>query len=492
MHFAGSAIRKISGWRRWPGFTGVILLLLVYWLQLPCAIAPSEQASIDPPPDARFKTDLLVVIGHPDDETFIAGYLARLVFDEHKRVSVVICTASEAGSNVLGPESAASLGYIQMIEGKRAFSSLGIENIWFLPGRDTPGQNVLWSLGNWDHGRVLGQVTRLIRLTRPEVVLTEVPLPVAGENHGDHQAAGVIASEAFDLAGDRSAYPEQLAAARDLRGVGNLTEGLQPWQAKKIYYFTDSFDNISQYWDDAKNVSPFRPNMLLSAGPQYPNTDISPSKGVSYAQLSAVESSFYLTQGGIGDNAVAALAKGDFRPYSHPVRLIFGKSVEGSSGAAEDVFTGITEGDLAYVPAPGYHASVVPTLAFTIGGAWEFYAYFWKAHSLDRIGQLLPTPELSIGPGSTLSVPMTIVNPSNAAVVVKVKSSLPTGWSEREPEKSLRVNAGGSARIQAVLTAPDSTSPQWQELKWNASVDGKSVGEILVRVLVGKAGGLPQ
>ena len=495
MHFLRdqmNAFRKIYCWRQRRRIAGLILFLLVSSLEFAHAITSPGQASVDPQPDQRFKTDLLVVIGHPDDETFIAGYLARLVFDQHKRVSVIICTASEAGGNVYGPESGASLGYVQMIEGKRAFASLGIENVWFLTGRDTPGQNVLWSLENWDHGRVLGQMTRLVRLTRPEVMLALVPLPVAGENHGDHQAAGVIATEAFDLAGDRSAFPEQLAPAREIRGVGNLTEGLQAWQPKKIYYFTDAFDNISQYWDDPKNISPFRPNLLLGAGPQYLNSESSPSKGVSYAQLSALESSAYLSQGGIGDNAVAALSKNDFQAYTHPVRLIFGKSAQGASETTADVFDGLAQSDLAYVHSPGYQPNSGRDVSFTIGGPWEFYSYFWTAHSLERISRLLPTPELSIGAGSSLSLPMKIVNPSDAAVNVTIQSHLPAGWGEREPQKSVHVNAGGSARFQALLTAPDLTSPQWQELRWNAYVDGKSVGEILVRVLSAKNGGLPQ
>jgi len=41
---------------------------------------------------------------------------------------------------------------------------------------------------------LLAQIVRLVRLTRPDVVLTWLPLYVAGENHADHQAASVIAT----------------------------------------------------------------------------------------------------------------------------------------------------------------------------------------------------------------------------------------------------------------------------------------------------------
>jgi LmbE family N-acetylglucosaminyl deacetylase len=109
-----------------------------------------------------------------------------------------------------------------VIEAKRALESIGIENVWVLSGRDTPSQNVLWSLDTWNHGSILGQVVRLIRLTRPEVVVTWLPDYVVGENHGDHQAAGVIATEAFDMAGDPLKFPEQVTPARDRNGFNNL------------------------------------------------------------------------------------------------------------------------------------------------------------------------------------------------------------------------------------------------------------------------------
>jgi LmbE family N-acetylglucosaminyl deacetylase len=197
-----------------PRLPGIPVLLIFALLIGP---AYAVGASSLTQPDDRYKTDLLLVIGHPDDETFIAGYLARLAFDQGKRISVIICNSSQAGGNVYGPESAEALGAVQIVEGHKAFASLGIENIWFVSGRDTASQNVLWSLENWNHGRVLGEVVRLLRLTRPEVVLSELPAQVAGENHGDHQAAGVVATEAFDIAGDPTESLEiwSFAAARE-------------------------------------------------------------------------------------------------------------------------------------------------------------------------------------------------------------------------------------------------------------------------------------
>src|SRR5579863_4684758 len=205
------------------------------------AVSVSAFAQLRPvPPDERFKADILVVVAHPDDETEVTGYLARAIFEEHKRVAVIFGTRGDGGGDAAGQEQAAALGAEREIEARRALSALSVTNIWFLGGPDTPGQDVLRSLETWNHGSCLGQAVRLVRLTRPEVILTWLPVYVAGENHGDHQASAVIATEAFDMAGNATVFPEQLAPPRDRQNISNLTEGLHVWQPKKLYYFSDA------------------------------------------------------------------------------------------------------------------------------------------------------------------------------------------------------------------------------------------------------------
>src|SRR5579864_7244992 len=147
------------------------------------------------PPDDRFKADILVVVAHPDDETEVSAYLAKAIYDEHRRVAVIFGTRGDGGGNAMGYEQAASLGAEREIEARRACAYLGIMNVWFLDGPDTPAQDVLYSLETWNHGAALAKAVRLVRLTRPEIILTWLPDYVAGENHDDHQAAGVIATE---------------------------------------------------------------------------------------------------------------------------------------------------------------------------------------------------------------------------------------------------------------------------------------------------------
>src|SRR5271168_1635035 len=229
------------------------------------------------PPDNRLKADILLLVAHPDDETGASAYLAKLL-DQHKRIEVVYLTHGEAGHNNMGPERGPSLGAVRETEVRHGLASLGIDNVWFLDGRDTPSQNVLQSLGNWHNGNTLEEVVRMVRLTRPEVIVTWLPGFFIGENHGDHQASGVLATEAFDSAGDSAIFPAQLAAATRVNET--LLEGLQPWQPKKIYYFSDAQEE----------------DQFKDSGPTYVTTEISPIHSLPYWRLAMDAFSFHLTQ----------------------------------------------------------------------------------------------------------------------------------------------------------------------------------------------------
>ena len=318
-----------------------------------CRLAPAAAELPPAPPllhpDARYKADALLVIAHPDDDTVLGGYLGRLTLDEKKHVAAVYCTPGDGGGNVVGFEAGAALGQMRILEARRALAAYGIENVWFLGGHDTPGQDVLWSLDNWNHGRMLNDLVRIVRITRPEVILTFLPNYVAGENHADHQAAGVLATEAFDTAADPLQFPEQVTPPRERQGMMNLTEGLLPWQPKKLYYFTDAFEDFGAYWHEKETLSPYRKNIMDGRGPSYSMTDVSPTLHKSYARLSAEQVTYYMTQeGALG---AEALAKNDVSDFEYPLRLILGKSVVGGR-VTGDVFEGVS---------PGAAATLIPS-----------------------------------------------------------------------------------------------------------------------------------
>src|SRR5689334_10460550 len=70
--------------------------------------------------DERFKADILVVVAHPDDEGAVTPYLARAIYDLHKRVAVVFGTHGGSGANNYGAERAGALTDIREIEAREA------------------------------------------------------------------------------------------------------------------------------------------------------------------------------------------------------------------------------------------------------------------------------------------------------------------------------------------------------------------------------------
>ncbi len=453
------------------------------WLFLLLALAAQASEPMTAPEyprsDERYKADILLVIAHPDDETGdVAGYLARAIFDEHRRVAVVYTNRGDAGGDAVGSAQGGALGAEREIEARRAMGCFGVTNVWFLDAHDTPSNDVLRSLAYMDHGSILGQVVRLVRLTRPEVIITWLPLPVAGENHADHQAASVIANEAFDLAGDSSAFAEQTASANNA-SVGRAPEGLHPWQPKKIYYFSDAYDALGYWWPKPLLPSPYRKNFLEGAGPAYSNTDVSPAKGVPYARLSAEELSFYLTQeGAIGKEA---LERGDFKAFEVPTRFVLGKSLVGGT-VAGDVFERITAAPIAFVRPPGVATETHRAVSLEPGGPWHFYRAFWKAHALDRLTDLLPIPEVSMRPGESIEMPLLLRNDTEAAQNVTLRAVLPDGWLEKAPYSIFPLPANSAYPVNRKLTVPTTSKPGWYEVSWRAEAGGRQSGEVIWRV----------
>jgi LmbE family N-acetylglucosaminyl deacetylase len=466
----------------------------ILWLCVYCSALgaiPVAQSATAPAlqTDDRFKADILLIVAHSDDETGdVAGYLARAIYDQHKRVAVVFTTHSEASANPIGPIRGDALGAERDIEGRQALASLGISNVWFLNGSDNASQSVLRSLARWDHGAILGQVVRFVRLTRPEVILTWLPAAVAGENSSDHQAASVIANEAFDLAGDPAAFSEQLAV--DPAGDGKPAEGLQPWQPKKIYYYSDAYEYPYPGQREPWGPSPFRTPFLEGKGPAYSNTDVSPTRHMPYSAFAAREYSFYLTvDGKLGVNA---LESQDFKDFDLIAHFILGKSLVGGR-VTGDIFEGIVPGPIPYArlapPAPMKQAE--PTLE--LGGQWHFYRQFWRAHHLEHLEALLPIAEVAIRPGiDTLRMPLLIRNNTQQVQDVVLTVQLPQGWTDQTKFNEYRLQPGEVYPVQAVLGLADASVPRWQEIRWQTLVGGRPGVTLTLRVDVAASGAMPQ
>lgn len=167
---------------------------------------------------------MLVVLAHPDDESFgMGGTLARYAA-EGVEVHVAIATDGAVGSVAEGYEAAREkLVEVRAQELEAAAAILGF-TLHRLGYRDSgmrgdPGNDHPEAFINSNDHQAIGRVVRLIREVRPEVVVTHDE--TGGYFHPDHIRCWQIVTPAFHQAGDPTCYPEL---------------GLPPFQPQRLYY----------------------------------------------------------------------------------------------------------------------------------------------------------------------------------------------------------------------------------------------------------------
>jgi LmbE family N-acetylglucosaminyl deacetylase len=186
---------------------------------LTACTAPTPEG---PPPDTTsagdpVDLDVLFVGAHPDDEAGTLSTLGQWTQAGH-RSGVVTITRGEGGGNAVGPEEGPALGLLREDEERRAVGMAGVTEVFNLDEVDffyTVSAPLTQQV--WDERDTLERIVRLVRATRPEVLLTMNPAPSPG-NHGNHQQAARLAVEAYRAAADPAAFPHQISE-----------EGLQPF-----------------------------------------------------------------------------------------------------------------------------------------------------------------------------------------------------------------------------------------------------------------------
>jgi LmbE family N-acetylglucosaminyl deacetylase len=443
--------------------------------------------------DDRFKADILIVVAHPDDEAFFTPYAARAIYDMHKRVAVVFSTRGGSGVNRLSRERGPAMANEREIEAREACAKLGITNVWFLDGKDTASQNVLDSLASWGHGANLERMIGLIRLMRPEVIFTHFPGIFIGENHGDHQATGVLVTEAFDLAGDPAVFPSQLAGGTQHYEL--YLSDLQPWQPKKIYFGSDANDE----------------KQFNGRGPAYSVREVSPSQKKPYWRLALESAMSHRTQfpddieriSQMSDEELEKMMKDPNTAWwSEPSTLIFGKSVVGGK-STDDVFAHIAEKP---VRSPTKEAVSCGTHGeegagnekpprVELGGPWQFYAEFYPAHGLCQL-PVAKVPEIRVQTGSTLVVPLVMRHDPTGTLRVNLTVKAPEGWKVGQGAGQMILPAEESTSLVVHIETPTFSGEELkkavpQEVRISAEADGKPAGEVHLRVLL-RANALPQ
>jgi LmbE family N-acetylglucosaminyl deacetylase len=164
---------------------------------------------------------VLMIAAHPDDEdTELLTLLGRGMGAEAAYLSL---TRGEGGQNLIGNELGPALGILRTEELLAARTLDGARQ-YFTRAYDFGfSKNLPDTWRFWPRDSVLKDVVRIVRRFRPQVIVA-IFSGTPRDGHGQHQASGWAAREAFQAAGDSARFPEL-----------SQDEGLTPWRPLKLY-----------------------------------------------------------------------------------------------------------------------------------------------------------------------------------------------------------------------------------------------------------------
>ena len=170
------------------------------------------------------KLDVMGEWAHPDDDTSIIGPCGVWHQRYGVRCGIIMVTRGEGGGNAVGTELGPALGLRRENEDRVAHYRSGTVDIFNLDRVDFfYNTSAPLTQDFWGEDETLRRITRIIRMTQPEIYIGFTPSLNAG--HGNHQQAGRYIWEGVKAAADPAMFPEQLRGRNALR----------TWQVKKVF-----------------------------------------------------------------------------------------------------------------------------------------------------------------------------------------------------------------------------------------------------------------
>ena len=216
--------------------------------------------------NAGVTTRVLMIGAHPDDED--SALLAWLAAGGHADAAYLSLTRGEGGQNFIGDERGDLLGVVRTEELLAARRADGAHQFFARAYDFGFSKSADEALAHWGRDSVLRDVVAVIRAYKPHIIIS-VWRGTAADGHGHHQAAGILAREAFRIAGDSTALP------------ASATNGLAPWSPAAIY---------SLVFRRSATPDAAAGNVVIDAG-EYDRV-----LGESYAQLAARGRSMHKSQ----------------------------------------------------------------------------------------------------------------------------------------------------------------------------------------------------
>ncbi|NJX15505.1 PIG-L family deacetylase [Tamlana crocina] len=216
---------------------------------------------------------VLYVAAHPDDEnTRLISYISNHL---NVNTAYLSLTRGDGGQNLIGPEIRGLLGVIRTQELLAARRVDGGEQVFSRANDFGYSKHPDETFDIWNKNEVLSDVVLAIRKFKPDVIINRFDHRSPGTTHGHHTGSAMLSMEAFDLANNPSAFPEQL-------------EHTSIWQPKRIFFNTSWWF----YGSEEKFEQADKSNMLsFDIGTYYPLT------GISNNEVAALARSQHLSQG---------------------------------------------------------------------------------------------------------------------------------------------------------------------------------------------------
>lgn len=255
---------------------------------------PSSSEIFESIKKLNFVGSVLYLAAHPDDEnTRLISYMSNVV---HARTGYLSLTRGDGGQNLIGTELRELLGLIRTHELLEARRIDGGEQFFTRANDFGFSKHPDETLTIWNKDDVLNDVVWAIRSFQPDIIINRFDHRSPGTTHGHHTASALLSIEAFDLANDAKAYPEQLKSV-----------GL--WQPKSVFFNHSWFFYGSQENYDKVDKSHLFP---LQIGTYLPNL------GLSTTEIASLSRSAHKSQG-FGSTGIRGedmdyleLIKGDF------------------------------------------------------------------------------------------------------------------------------------------------------------------------------------
>ena len=251
----------------------VLTLFSFSFLTAQKPITPSSTQIFESVQKLNFLGTVLYLAAHPDDEnTRLITYMANNI---KARTAYLSLTRGDGGQNLIGPEIRELLGVIRTQELLAARRIDGGEQFFTRANDFGFSKHPDETLTIWNKNEVLSDVVLAIRKIKPDIIINRFDHRTPGTTHGHHTSSAILSVEAFDLAGDKNAFPELLNQA-------------STWQPKRLFYNTSSwFYRNQKEFDEANKDNSIR----FDIGTYYP------LKGLSNNEIAAVASSQHLSQG---------------------------------------------------------------------------------------------------------------------------------------------------------------------------------------------------